>query len=250
MIIEIDAGNSRLKWRALSEADEPALNGAPESLIAETLREIADSLNDGGNSVCRPSEIRLASVRSPDSLAALARDCQELFAVAPSIVRVAREQAGVAIQYTDPSRLVVDRWLAMLAAKARSSGGCLVVDSGTAMTIDQLSAEGCHEGGYIVPGLALMRQSLTENTRIRLDPDYALGGAALGHSTDAAVYHGCIAASVAVIREAWLALFAQDPQARLYITGGGAGELSAHLQDCAPCHVPDLVLDGLSLAFG
>ncbi len=108
--------------------------------------------------------------------------------------------AGVTIRYSDPSRLGVDRWLAMLAAHAASTKACLVVDCGTALTIDKLTASGEHCGGYIIPGLALMRRSLEENTRIRLNKEFEAGGVALGHSTDEAVYHGSLAAAVALIR--------------------------------------------------
>jgi type III pantothenate kinase len=138
----------------------------------------------------------------------------------------------------------------MLAARAAAPSACLVVDCGTALTLDRVSAEGEHEGGFILPGLALMRRSLEENTRIRLDSSYVPGSIELGNSTDAAVYHGTLAAAVALIQVQWSELNQASTPARLVLTGGGAGELSRQLQAQAAETVPDLVLDGLQYAIG
>jgi type III pantothenate kinase len=138
----------------------------------------------------------------------------------------------------------------MLAARAAAPSACLVVDCGTALTLDRVSAEGEHEGGFILPGLALMRRSLEENTRIRLDSGYVPDSIELGNSTDAAVYHGTLAAAVALIQAQWSELNQASTPARLVLTGGGAGELSRQLQAQAAETVPDLVLDGLQYAIG
>ncbi|MDP1069535.1 type III pantothenate kinase, partial [Klebsiella pneumoniae] len=69
-------------------------------------------------------------------------------------------------------RMGVDRWLAMLAAWQRVGQSCWVVDCGSAITLDLLDAEGRHQGGYILPGLRLMQQSLLGNTaEVRVDRD-------------------------------------------------------------------------------
>ena len=137
----------------------------------------------------------------------------------------------------------------MLAAHAASTKACLVVDCGTALTIDKLTESGEHCGGYIIHGLALMRRSLEENTRIRLNKEFEIGGVALGHSTDEAVYHGTLAAAVALIKAKFEESNQEEVERELFITGGGADELMPHLKHCRARHMPDLVLDGLSLAF-
>lgn len=245
MIIEIDAGNTRLKWRSRSRSGE--VGGA---LIAQSAQEIAETIarNSSTGETARVDAVRIASVRSPDSLAALVAECEQLFSVSPVVAKVVPGLAGVQIQYSDPARLGVDRWLAMLAAKARVSGACLVVDSGTALTIDQLNDEGGHEGGYILPGLELMCRSLEQNTRIRLNPDFGQGNIGFGHSTDAAVYQGCLAAAVALVKTQFLALRGVNAEARLILTGGGAAALLPHLAEEGAEWVPDLVLDGLAPA--
>ena len=247
MDLEIDAGNSRLKWRLRGD------DKAWPIRLATTPADIAHAItNESGvtDPVCdRIDRVRIASVRSPESLAELVVESSRLFGLDPEVAKVMSTHAGVTIRYSDPSRLGVDRWLAMLAAHAASTKACLVVDCGTALTIDKLTESGEHCGGYIIPGLALMRRSLEENTRIRLNKEFEIGGVALGHSTDEAVYHGTLAAAVALIKAKFEESNQEEVERELFITGGGADELMPHLKHCGARHMPDLVLDGLSLAF-
>ncbi len=66
--------------------------------------------------------------------------------------------------YEDPSRLGVDRWLSVLAARQLSTGPLIVVGLGTAGTLDFVDAKGVHKGGFIVPGLRLMTEALFGGT--------------------------------------------------------------------------------------
>lgn len=249
MDIEIDAGNTRLKWRLRDESGVSATSVASSpSEIAEAIVNRAVSLGAVG-SHAPVSRVRIASVRSPNALAEFVAECRDLFSLDPQVARVVHGHAGVTIRYPDPSRLGVDRWLAMLAANAASSKACLVVDCGTALTVDKLDELGEHCGGYILPGLALMRRSLEENTRIRLDAGFEVGGSGLGHSTDEAVHHGSLAAAVALIVSTLEDARAGGSECELLVTGGGAGELIPHLLTRGARLVPDLVLEGLSLAF-
>ena len=69
MIIEIDAGNTRLKWRSRARSGE--VGGA---LIAQSVQEIAETLAQDGSTreAAQVDQVRIASVRSPDSLS----ECQ------------------------------------------------------------------------------------------------------------------------------------------------------------------------------
>ena len=238
MILEIDAGNTRLKWRCRGASTTAAR-------VADSVSAISAELEGS-----RIERVHIASVRVPQFLEQLAAESEQAFAAEVTVARVSSQCSGLRINYADPSRLGVDRWLAMLAARAAAPSACLVVDCGTALTLDRVSAEGEHEGGFILPGLALMRRSLEENTRIRLDSSYVPGSIELGNSTDAAVYHGTLAAAVALIQVQWSELNQASTPARLVLTGGGAGELSRQLQAQAAETVPDLVLDGLQYAIG
>ena len=241
MIIEIDAGNSRLKWRC---RDPQSVRATP-ARVADSVSAIAAELE-----VASVERVHIASVRAPEYLEQLARECEQVFNVKVNVARVSAQCGGLRIRYADPARLGVDRWLAMLAARSMAPTACLVVDCGTALTIDRIAEDGEHGGGFILPGLALMRRSLEENTRIRLDAGFEAGSIALGNSTDEAVYHGTLAAAVAVIQAQWQALNNASGSARLILTGGGASELGAHLASQGVEIISDLVLDGLRVSQG
>ena len=66
--------------------------------------------------------------------------------------------------YADPSRLGIDRWIAVLAAYHLAPGGACVIDAGTAATFDAVDAHGRHLGGLIMPGPQLLAAALDRNT--------------------------------------------------------------------------------------
>ena len=82
-------------------------------------------------------------------------------------VRFARSERsgwGVTNGYTQPRRMGVDRWVAMVGAWAEVQASCLVVDVGTAMTIDAIDDGGRHLGGQIIAGVATMADALATST--------------------------------------------------------------------------------------
>ena len=151
---------------------------------------------------------------------------------------------GVTNQYADVSRLGTDRWLAMLAAYRRAGGACMIIDSGTAFTIDVLDAQGLHLGGYIIPGLQLMRSSLESNTSIRLSDNYSAYSQSLGHSTDEAVFNGTVTVLLATIKQLRESMGAVE----IYFAGGDGALF--HGLACLDRSevVTSLVLDGLDVA--
>lgn len=240
MILELDAGNSRIKWRLL-DASTTRITGEGAAPDPEALAIVLGEL-------APPRMVRMSSVRSEDVNIAIARFVEARWQLPVHQARVQASCAGVRNQYKDQGRLGVDRWLAMLAGFRRAQGACIVIDSGTAMTIDCVAADGLHEGGYITPGLRLMRDSLVNNTRIRLAPDPGAPSLDLGHSTDAAVNNGTLALLLALIDRVVAASRRDNPATAVFLSGGDA-ELLARLAAITDGEVvPSLVLDGLALA--
>lgn len=248
MILELDVGNSRIKWRHVAIGGTVVCQGRAQD-CAELMQSLPEDKPDG---------IRICSVRKGDALGELVDFLEAKFQVKAKIARVVRHCGGVTIHYQDPARLGADRWLAMLAAFSKSGGASVVVDGGTALTIDVLGSDGEHAGGYILPGLRMMTSSLESNTGIVLSPaplapDPETG---LGHSTDHAVRHGALAAHAALIEKTIAAEFSKGPLAVFF--SGGDGQLlsdavSVKLEESLIEHfslaiVPDLVLDGLAIA--
>ena len=240
MILELDVGNTRIKWRQISASDGACIaagvvSDAEELLAVTELRQV-------------PLMVRMCSVRGGDLNQQLQQWSADSYGLEIQTALVSASCGGVSNQYADPARLGIDRWLAMLAAFKRAAGPCVVIDGGTAFTVDVLNSHGQHRGGYIVPGLALMRGALEANTRIRLSEDNPEASRELGHSTDDAVRNGTLSALLALIARVAQSVSGPKSQAKLYFTGGDA-ELLHELAAIESSEVvPSLVFDGLGIA--
>jgi len=109
------------------------------------------------------------------------------------------QQCEVINSYAEPAKMGVDRWLAMLAAKAlfndSEPASICIIDCGTAITLDILSQHGKHLGGLIFPGYQTMLTSLGLSTgninSEEVSPLNASLNCGLGVSTREAVAKGC-----------------------------------------------------------
>ena len=176
----IDAGNTAIKWRLAN---------------AEALLDVGGSVSDVLG-LCQRVETEPWGVVGLASVASDSADAELTTALTASGARVVHRATaqsnclGLVSSYAEPERMGVDRWLAMLAAHARTEGALCVIDAGTAVTVDLVSAGGVHEGGYILPGADLMRRTLSNETdRIQVG---ALEAPAIapGNNTQACVTAG------------------------------------------------------------
>ena len=240
MILELDIGNSRIKWRQISmEAGD---------VIAEGVFADEQEFIEASAESTKPAFFRFSSVGDPELVEKIVKWSRENWGLEPMAAEVSRECGGLTINYPDVSRLGVDRWLAMLAGFDRAGGGCIIVDSGTAFTLDAISADGNHLGGFIMPGLALMQQSLVANTAIRLSSGAQLDSLELGNSTEEAVLNGSCASLVALIEKEVAKLKAMEGSSQLIFTGGDA-QILRDLSSVENSEIiPGLVLDGLAIA--
>jgi len=142
--------------------------------------------------------------------------------------------------YPDPARLGVDRWLAMIGGRKHTQGDLVVVDAGTALTIDVLSVDNQHTGGFIVPGLTMARSALFGGTdKVRQFQDETdQKTLAPGTNTVNCVAAGTLRQHVALVQS----VAREYPEHRLLITGGD-GEQLAGLLGSPYCS--DLIFDGM-----
>ena len=239
MILEIDIGNSRLKWRRLANNSNKVISRGGNIDIQSFIAEQA--------SCERPSSVRLSNVADRKTSSTIANWTRVNWSIQPVEAIVCAEYSGVKIQYEDVSRLGVDRWLAMLAAYDKSNGSCVVIDSGTAFTLDVINEEGLHLGGFILPGLRLMRESLVSQTGIRLENHDLKPTLELGNSTQDAVFNGGVASLVALAEKEIEGQTEKGLTPNVFITGGDASFLANLLTYPKLRIEEDLVLDGLSL---
>ncbi len=145
---------------------------------------------------------------------------------------------GVRNGYDRPAQLGADRWAGLIAARALSIEASIIVQAGTATTIDLLDAEGVFQGGLILPGLTLMGQSLARNTQQLNDVSGYFS--MLPKNTSDAVTSGTLFATLGAIER----MRSVHDVAPCILSGGAAADLLPHL--AAPLRQVDhLVLEGL-----
>jgi len=244
MMLLVDIGNSRVKWARLA-ADGLGQQSAA-SYQGWTEVDWRATLFAGE----RVERVLVASVAGPAPTAALDAATRLATGRPVQLVTATHAAAGVLNGYADPGQLGVDRWLAVVGSYARVRGACVVADIGTAATVDVVSGDGRHRGGYIVPGRRLMVASLLGSTR-DLAARHAASGAAgsdvgFADNTREAIERGCRLALAAMVdRSLAEAERSLGERCRLFLTGGGAAEVLPELLRSAE-HVPDLVLRGLA----
>jgi type III pantothenate kinase len=236
MILAIDAGNSRVKW---GWHDGTTWNGLATVSLIEFAAANHD-INPFAATHADPGKIIISNVAG-DAAKQLIVNWTSIFDAEAHWLHGEAERCGVKSRYEAPTQLGPDRWAALVAARALHSGPCLVVNSGTATTIDVLSADGVFEGGLILPGVELMRFVLHEHTgRLPLQQGEQR---AYPRNTVDAIETGCWHAQAGAVERMGQGLGA-DAQC---IVSGGAGRLLVDQIRAIPCrYVDNLVLEGLA----
>jgi type III pantothenate kinase len=255
MLLELDAGNTRVKWRlstlGAAGAGSRIASGAvpgrePEAVLAQLLSELEAALAPAGGVAVSLQRILVSSVRDAEFRAVCAALLERCFGTTVEFAAAQEQCAGLRSGYREPLRLGVDRWLAMLAAFSTAQAACCILDCGTTITLDVVRADGQHLGGYIVPGLMLMREALAARSPALVNPAL-LPATAPGQDTAEAIAHGSLAMALGFVRDQQRLLQQQLGAVRWYCCGGDAPLLLPQLDwDCRL--EPDLVLDGLRLA--
>lgn len=150
------------------------------------------------------------------------------------------------LDYTTPATLGADRWVGALAAH-RAHGRAIVVDCGTATTVNLVDADGTFRGGPIAPGLRAMVLGMREATPALPAPSLDGPVAMPPRSSQAAVDAGVLLGYCGMVERlvADAVRVARGP-AVIVLTGGNASRLLAHTR-LRGVHAPDLVHAGLRL---
>lgn len=232
----VNLGSRGMAWRGVGEPGSAAHANAPGACLE---RVFGDAM--------RPDEVVIGSVAAESVIDNLRHSCRARWGLIPRELAATAEACGVRNAYSDPAQLGIDRWAALVAAYKQYDGAVLIADCGTAVTLDYLGERGRHIGGLIAPGLGLMRESLSNGTRLRPVSAHAPTPRLLGTDTELAVTGGALAATAGLLRyvaEKTAARYG-TPTAML-ITGGDAETVLSRL-DARWQVLPDLVLDGLDL---
>lgn len=156
---------------------------------------------------------------------------------------------GVGIDYPAPRSIGADR-LANAAAVAQLYGyPAIVVDFGTAVTFDVVSARGDYVGGVIAPGLEAMTNFLYQRTALLPKLNLREPGRAIGKTTLGAMMSGAVLGYRGLVHEILARLIAENfprKKPRMIATGGYAQLIARKLPEIEAVH-PNLTLEGLRL---
>ena len=239
-LLALDVGNTRLKWALF-------VGGAMRDHGALILEEISTLNATQWKALPAPDRIIVSNVAG-DAVRHRVEDQLSRWDVEPEWIVSQAAECGVVNGYEHPSRLGVDRWVALIGARHRilargAPRPILVVMVGTAVTVDALDAEGRFLGGLILPGFGLMLRALEMGTAGLKAPT----GESVDFPTntsDALMSGGAdaIAGAVERMHRKLLKRCGQEPA--LLMSGGAAVKL-ASISDLRFETIETLIFEGL-----
>lgn len=231
----LDVGNSRCKWARIENGvwTHRGVVGNTEFLALQRSFE----------QLSPPSRIIISNVGG-EALAQRLRSVCSMWPAQAEFVLARKEQCGIKNTYENPSKLGSDRWAALIAAWQRLGHAGLVVNCGTATTVDALSDAGEFLGGLIIPGITLMQQSLSRDTAQLQAEEGCLQN--FPRNTADAIHSGIIQATLGAIEHQGTSLknLCTNKIVTCILSGGAADKIEAHLGMSAE-RVDNLVLEGL-----
>jgi len=239
LILLVDAGNSRIKWR-LHPQGRIQPSGDIATASCGRLGEAWQGLRAKAACVCSVAGIEVDAILRHGLGGVLAGSGEK-----PHWLIAPAQGHGVENLYQPADSLGCDRFAALVAARHRRAVDWLVVNVGTAMTVDMLTAEGRFIGGAIVPGPVMMRTALHQGTAgVRaeapaMDPAWP-------RNTQAAVDQGIAWALWGVVEgmsRQLLQTVGRRP--RILLAGGGRAALRPLLPS-ELVETDELVLEGLT----
>lgn len=237
--LTIDVGNTRTKWAIFNPTGKVLEQGFfvnAELSQAQAPKAWRD---------CQRAFV--ASVAHPQVEASVS-DLLKTFAISAQWLKSPAHSCGLENGYQIPEKLGIDRWAAMVAGWKHHAqqNTCLVVNAGTALTIDAIH-QNTFIGGNIAPGLAMMRAAFTETALVRSQDgvyqDFPV-------NTADASYSGALNAMAGAVLIEFNQLEKLAKQKPILVLAGGDADLLAPvLQGLSfvPELVDGLVLEGLFL---
>lgn len=243
-VLLVDAGNSAVKWGFTSDQDHITLlrESYPENIQDIFFKALWSNEK-------KPIAVYVSCVANELVWNTIEQACLVLWGVNPVRVVSSQQGLGVTNAYLETTDLGSDRWCAILAANQQAdNSACIVIDCGTAITIDVVEPSGQHCGGYILPGLIMMQRSLgmlTANIKLDKDATDQLSLAPAVSTTDC-VLSGSHLAAVAAIEFVVMEQQKKYGRVKSCLTGGDASSVSGLLSVKHEV-IPELVLLGLAL---
>lgn len=250
MLLEIDAGNTRGKWR-LRDGGEIRKSGC--FYVKDAIeKEVTEFLENSGLHSESIDRVLISSVLDAEHNNLLVHLLEKKLGIIPDVACSESHWNNLRNGYHVPEKLGTDRWLGMIAAYSEFKQSCIVIDCGSAITVDAIDCDGGHLGGFIVPGFSMMQRSLFCNThrvKVTLPEDISIYRNEPGRDTRSAIISARFAILNGLIASAGAALTANGNHnvPAIIVTGGDAAYVTQIREEAILR--PDLVMDGLGLFF-
>ncbi|MYB34000.1 MAG: type III pantothenate kinase [Gammaproteobacteria bacterium] len=258
MEILLDIGNRRIKWakgidmpKLMSGKYTPAQQENLYHVINFATGDAASELERHFRAEPKPDSVWASCPGGSDAIPEIEKVCRVCWNIQPHFVAPADYESGIKNGYLDTRQLGVDRWLAMIAARHFiPDRPMLVIDAGTAITIDFINSTGLFEGGMIIPGLMTIIESLNQRAGLpSVDAD-TTGKEHItlqNRDTHSAIANGALHTAVSAIESA-IAQYKKefDNHLKIVITGGDAALIN-RISKYRITELPALPLIGLFL---
>ena len=240
MFLLIDIGNTKTKWML---RDQKKIY-QEDSFLTEDIDQDHFVFSD------KIQKIFISNVASFEKEAILKIKLKK-FACPIEFVKTQKKWKHLLNGYQDSSSLGVDRWLSALSVSNSIQNATVIVSVGTAVTIDYLSFDKkehqyTFEGGVILPGLYLTKNTLSQNTAQLKNDEGALQIPAI--NTANAIQSGFILSVLGNLKSFFELASSKSKDVHIILSGGDAEYIYQHLSEDLKSHTTikkDLVLDGL-----
>lgn len=258
MLLTVDLGNTNITFGLYPSArptDGPAVVDVPthswrlETSLTRTedeygllLRQLLHTAAVGPESVTGAIIASVVPVLTPT----LVKLCRRLFGRPPLVVGPGL-RTGVSVRYDPAKDVGADRIVNAVAAHARFRSACIVVDFGTATTLDSVLEDGTYAGGAIAPGIELSMSALFSRAAKLPKVDFARPERTVGRAIAESIQSGVFFGYVSLV-DGLVLRFQQEmsggPEVPVIATGGLAESIAADSQTITAVD-EFLTLDGL-----
>ena len=244
----LDIGNTRVKLGLVEDKDYEYLGAysTQNFLNEDTLLSFLTDLD------FKPDHIYVSSV-ADEYIEMLFRQAIAVkWGLMPVFMSTQLSCCNITNGYQLPFKLGVDRWLSLLGARTFTETDFIVIDAGTAITVDSV-INGAHQGGFIVPGLSTLRRSLSQNTALLNDDCASIEPSSkatqldqlMPSDTQSAICGGTLYMASAFVNTLVVDLLSQSQSLpNIYFTGGD-GALLSSLLTAESEYIEDLILLGI-----
>lgn len=239
MRLLVDVGNTQVKYVFQGKESDSKLSNVVYVDYQAFQHQLAQGIFSAVN------EVVVANVHASEVLDAIEHWARK-YNIACLQVHSSAKAFGITSSYLEPGSLGVDRWLAMVGAKRLfPEQNLLIIDAGTATTIDLLAANGEHLGGWIMPGVQVLFSSLLARTNKIVATPKAKASVAFGTDSSSCLNHGSWAMTIGAIKEAISQANGLLNLDKVLITGGNAQEISTLIPGIGQLETK-LIFHGLS----